>query len=66
MVPQPFLGVEAVVGVEPFSGGSRYVWTWPEASPTATTGAEGWMAWAKRSEVKGRVQIVSNIGSRKV
>jgi len=43
-------------------GGRRKVWTWPPASPTERIGSVGWIAWVKRSEVRGKVQIVSNMG----
>jgi hypothetical protein len=33
----------------------------PEDRPTARMGKFGWRAWAKRSEDRGSVQIVSNI-----
>lgn len=38
------------------------MWTWPPASPTERIGSVGWIAWVKRSEVRGKVQIVSNMG----
>ena len=42
-------------------GGRRKTSTWPAARPVAMREEVGWMAWAKRSEVSARVQIVSNI-----
>lgn len=45
-------------------GGRRRVETWPLLRPTATSGSVGWMDWAKRSEGRGKVQVVSNIGGR--
>ena len=42
-------------------GGRRKVWTWPPASPTERIGSVGWIAWVKRSDVRGKVQIVSNM-----
>lgn len=42
-------------------GGRRKVWTRPDERPTETIGSVGWIACAKRSEERGRVQIVSNM-----
>jgi hypothetical protein len=39
--------------------GSLSISTWPERSPTQTSGSEGWTAWAKMSEVSGRLHTVS-------
>ena len=49
------------VSLDVGAGGSRYACTCPEDRPTARTGSIGWRVWAKRSEDRGRVQIVSNI-----
>lgn len=65
MVPQPLAreldAPEFVDSSGEGKGGSRNVWTCPEASPTAINGSVGWMAWEKRSEGSGYVQMVSNI-----
>lgn len=41
------------------SEGRRKDCTWPLERPTATTGAEGWMAWQKRSAERGSWQRFS-------
>lgn len=46
------------------AAGSRWICTWPVASPRATSEDLGWIDWAKISVGRGRVQIVSNMGSR--
>ena len=62
-----FLGLEIelslmVEGEVSTSGaGRRKVWTTPEAKPTLRTGFLGWMAWERRSALRGRVQSVSYI-----
>ena len=64
-MPQPLArevdASEFVDSLEEGKGGSRNVWTCPDASPTAINGSVGWIACEKRSEGSGYVQMVSNI-----
>ena len=58
------LWVGFLVGEGEDEGGRRCVCTWPEERPRARRGAVGWVARAKRSLGRGRVQIVSYILGR--